>query len=141
MVICPGRGADLHMTQLMPLPPTISCSSKSRLVLPFWYQLTRVFPDKIQRAAKTVLLVAVLVICLFGNLFLIINIVLCGVCGRGIGNTVTSCQKWVHRKCSGIKGSMFKVMMKTFVCRGCLNPVTSDMSVDGDADAAVETRI
>jgi len=60
---------------------------------------------------------------------------------------------------------MYKVM-KTFVCRGCLNPVTSTgrtsvdigvnanlelvdvfcylgdmLSVDGDADVAVETRI
>jgi len=37
----------------------------------------------------------------------------CGVCGRGIGNNsieCTSCQKWVHRKCSGTKGSMYKVM-------------------------------
>ena len=94
----------------------------------------------------------------------------CDVCGRGIGNnsiqcTQYSCQKWVHRKCSGINGSMYK-MMKTFVCRHCMNPVTGagrtsvdigvnanlelvdkfcylgDMlSVDGDADAAVETRI
>jgi len=49
----------------------------------------------------------------------------CGVCGRGIGNNsirCTSCQKWVHRKC-GIKGSMYKVI-KTFVCRSCMNPVT-----------------
>jgi len=37
---------DLHMAQLMPLPSTVSCSSKSRLVLPFWYRLTRVVPDK-----------------------------------------------------------------------------------------------
>ena len=47
----------------------------------------------------------------------------CGVCGRSIGNNsiqCTSCQKWVHRKCSGIKGSMYKVM-RTFVCRGCLS--------------------
>jgi len=27
MVICLGRGANLHMAQLMPLPLTISCSS------------------------------------------------------------------------------------------------------------------
>jgi len=33
-------------------------------------------------------------------------------------------QKWVHKKCSGIKGSMSKVA-KSFICRGCLNPVTS----------------
>jgi len=31
MVICLERGADLHITQLMPLPLTVSCSSKSRL--------------------------------------------------------------------------------------------------------------
>jgi len=51
----------------------------------------------------------------------------CGVCGRGVGNNsiqCTSCQKWVYRKCSGVKGSMYKVM-KTFVCRGCMYPVTS----------------
>ena len=40
--ICLGRGADLHMAQLMPLPPTVSFFSKSRLVLPFRYQLTQV---------------------------------------------------------------------------------------------------
>jgi len=34
MVMCLGQGADLNMAQLMPLPLTISCSSKSRLVLP-----------------------------------------------------------------------------------------------------------
>jgi len=31
MVICLGLGAGLHMAQQMPLPLTISCSSKSRL--------------------------------------------------------------------------------------------------------------
>jgi len=40
------------MAQLMPLPLIVSCLSKSqigfkaRLVLPFWYRLTRVVPDK-----------------------------------------------------------------------------------------------
>jgi len=42
VVMCLGQVADLHMAQLMPLPLTISCSSKSRLVLPFWCWLTRV---------------------------------------------------------------------------------------------------
>jgi len=92
----------------------------------------------------------------------------CGVCGRGVGNNsiqCTSCQKMVHRKCSAIKGSMYKVT-KTFICRGGMIPVTSTgrtgvdigvnanlelvdkfcylgdmLSVDGDADAAVENRI
>jgi len=31
MVICLGRGADLHMTQLMPLPLTVSCFSKIQI--------------------------------------------------------------------------------------------------------------
>jgi len=75
----------------------------------------------------------------------------------------TSCHKWVHKKCSGIKGSK---VMRSFICRGCSNPVISTghasvdtgasanlevvdnfcylgdmLSVDGDADAAVEARI
>ena len=31
MVICLERGADLHMAQLMPLPLTVSCSSKMQI--------------------------------------------------------------------------------------------------------------
>jgi len=92
---------------------------------------------------------------------------LCGVCDRGVGSNsiqCTSCQKWVHKKCC-IKGSMYKVM-KSFICRGCVNLVTSTgctcvhigasanlelldkfcylcdmLSVDGDADASTEARI
>ena len=49
MVICLERGVDLHVAQLMPLPLTVSCFCKSqilsRLVLPFWYWLTRVVPE------------------------------------------------------------------------------------------------
>jgi len=44
MVICLERGADLHMAQLMPLPLSLA-SVKSRLVLPFWYELTWVVLD------------------------------------------------------------------------------------------------
>jgi len=92
----------------------------------------------------------------------------CGVCGRGVGSNsiqCTSCQQWVHKKCSGIKGSMYEEM-KSFICKRCSNPVTSGghtsvdigasanlevvdkfcylgdmLSVVGDADAAVEARI
>ena len=67
--------------------------------------------------------------------------------------------------CNNIKGSMYKVM-RSFICRGCSNPVISTghtcvdigasanlevldkfcylgdvLSVDGDVDAAVEDRI
>jgi len=45
VVICLQRGADLHMVQLMPLPLTVSRFSKIH-VLPFWYWLTRVVPEK-----------------------------------------------------------------------------------------------
>jgi len=35
MVICLERGADLHMAQLMPLPLTVSCSSKMQIGFTF----------------------------------------------------------------------------------------------------------
>jgi len=35
MVIRLGRGADLHVAQLMPLPPTVSCFSKMEVGLTF----------------------------------------------------------------------------------------------------------
>ena len=35
VVICLERGADLHMAQLMPLPLTVSCSSKIQIGLTF----------------------------------------------------------------------------------------------------------
>jgi len=91
----------------------------------------------------------------------------CGVCGRVVGNNsmqCTSCQKGAKR-CTGIKGSMSKVM-KSFICRSGLNPVTATgrtnvdigasanlelvdkfcylgdiLSVDGDADAVMEAGI
>ena len=43
MVIRLEQGADVHMSQLTPLS---LASVTSRLVLPFWYQLTRVVRDK-----------------------------------------------------------------------------------------------
>ena len=43
MVFCLEQGADLHMAQLMSLS---LASVKSRLVLPFWYRLTWVVPEK-----------------------------------------------------------------------------------------------
>ena len=49
VVICLDWGADcLHMVQLMPLQPKSSslASFKPRMVLPFWYWLTQVVPEK-----------------------------------------------------------------------------------------------
>ena len=53
----------LNIAQQMPLLLTISCSSKSRLVLtclvsPFWYLLTRVVPDIFQKSSKTAVCVS-----------------------------------------------------------------------------------
>jgi len=66
-----------------------------------------------------------------------------GVCGRDVGNTsiqCTSCQEWIHRKYSGIKGSMYKVM-KTFVCRGCMNTVTSTGRTSIDIGVNVNLKL
>jgi len=35
VVICLERGADLHMAQLTPLPPTVSCFSKMQIGFTF----------------------------------------------------------------------------------------------------------
>ena len=71
------------MAQQMPLLLTISCSSKSRLVLPswflpFWYLLTRVVPDKFQKSSKTVVCVCV---CEHTNMKEFIRINLCAFVG------------------------------------------------------------
>jgi len=46
MVICLERGADLHMSQLMPLPLTVSCFSKIQIGFTFLVPLTQVVVDK-----------------------------------------------------------------------------------------------
>jgi len=46
MAICLEHSADLHVVQLMPLPLTISCSSKIQTGFTFLVRLTRVVPDK-----------------------------------------------------------------------------------------------
>jgi len=52
-----GTRCRFAYAQLMPLPFTVSCSSKSRLVftflvIPFWYRFTRVVPDTVQGTVK-----------------------------------------------------------------------------------------
>ena len=60
MVICLEQAADcLHMVQLMPLHPKTPSSLASfisRLVLPFWYQLSQVV---LERGRETGVLVVV----------------------------------------------------------------------------------
>ena len=52
MVICLERGADLHMVQLIPLPLTISCSSKIQIGFTFLVPAHLGSPG--QRAVKRV---------------------------------------------------------------------------------------
>ena len=52
MVICLERGADLHMTQLMPLPLTVSCFSKIQIGFTFLVPAHLGSPGK--RAVKRV---------------------------------------------------------------------------------------
>jgi len=72
MVICLERVADMHMSQLKPLPLTVA-SVKSRLVLPFWYQLTRVVLEKgpLNGCVRVCVCVGCLVkqVCFFGRRF------------------------------------------------------------------------
>jgi len=68
-----------------------------------------------------------------------------GLCSRGVDNNsiqCTSCKKWVHKKCSGIKCCMYKVT-KSFICRGCVNPVigTGCTSVDIGGDHNLSTTV
>jgi len=46
VVICLDRGADSHITQLMPCHLLSLPSVKSRLVFPFLYRLTQIVPDR-----------------------------------------------------------------------------------------------
>jgi len=52
MVICLERGADLHVSQLMPLPITVPCFSKIQIGITFLLPAHRVSPG--QRAVKWV---------------------------------------------------------------------------------------
>jgi len=59
-----GMRCRLAYSPVVPLTLTISCSNKSRsvltfLVLPFWYLLTWVVPDILQKSSETVVCVCV----------------------------------------------------------------------------------
>ena len=46
MAICLGKGADLHMAQLMPLPLSVSCFSKIQISFTFLVPAHPVVPEK-----------------------------------------------------------------------------------------------
>ena len=54
----------------------------------------------------------------------------CGICRKGVGgNSIVCsvCRKWIHRKCSGIKGMLPKDNSK-FKCPACLQGVSVQAS-------------
>ena len=61
----------------------------------------------------------------------------CSVCGKGVGrNSIlcTQCGKWIHKRCSGVKGSLESC--KNFKCGKCLNVVASVEMSDSKAESA-----
>ena len=56
--ICLGRGADLRMVQLMPLPPTVPCFSK--ILIGFTFLVLARWGSPRQRAVKRALLLLLL---------------------------------------------------------------------------------
>ena len=61
MVICLERGADLHMSQLMPLPLTVSCFSKIKIGFTFLVPADLGIPRK--RAVKRVCVCVFVCVC------------------------------------------------------------------------------
>ena len=61
MVNCLERGADMHMAQLMPLPLTISCSSKIQIGFTFLVPAHLGSPG--QRAIKRVFVCVCVCVC------------------------------------------------------------------------------
>ena len=61
MVICLELGADLHLAQLMPLPLTVSCSSKTQIGITFLLPAHPGSPG--QRAVKRVCLCVCVCVC------------------------------------------------------------------------------
>ena len=78
VVICLEWGADWHMAQLMPLPLTVSCSSKIQIgFLPFWYRLTQVVLEKRPLNGCSVVVVVFLHCLVFMLWFLMLNTLKC----------------------------------------------------------------
>ena len=59
----------------------------------------------------------------------------CSVCGNGVGRNSlpgTKCQRWVHKKCSGIHGKVASI--NGFVCKRCLGLVATSMEENITSD-------
>ena len=116
--LCAWIKVQICMAQLMPLPLTISCSSKIQiafnfLVLPFWCWLTRVVLDIIQEGRKMVVCVCVCA-CM-------------RACLRALYHHSDSC----------LLGILILTLTHplTFLLQGQCKPVVDYISVDFDVDS------
>ena len=55
----------------------------------------------------------------------------CGVCKKGVANNsflCRGCKKWIHKRCSGVKGSL-RNASQSFICRCCKvdRPITDGL--------------
>ena len=71
VVICLEQGADLHMAQLMPLPLTVSCSSKIRIGFTVLVPAHLGSPGK--KAVKRVCLCVCVCVCVCDRVQVLIN--------------------------------------------------------------------
>jgi len=58
----------------------------------------------------------------------------CGVCKKVVGNNSIlchCCKKWIHKRCSGVKGSLCKAS-QLCICRCCKvdRPITDGLKAD-----------
>ena len=56
---------------------------------------------------------------------------LCGICGKGVGRNLIQCggcKKWVHKKCSGVKGKLKED--SGYRCAKCVGGCGSEKGVD-----------
>ena len=67
----------------------------------------------------------------------------CGVCGRGVGlNSLLcnkACNKWVHGRCTGIKGKL-KRESDNFVCKRCLKSENTGINMQGGKEEGKNVR-
>ena len=69
----------------------------------------------------------------------------CGVCGKGVqANSIqcTVCKKWIHKRCSGVRGDLSRID-DGFRCRRCDGTIqevdlAEDLMVDGETYECVE---
>jgi hypothetical protein len=70
----------------------------------------------------------------------------CGVCDKRVkanSELGIGCKKWVHKRCSGVKGALKKVEEGTFKCKKCVSGVINRETVIGlnDGMERVESRV